>query len=404
MTDTSKAKYGESIGADGPPPSLEQQLLAAAAAGDADEVARLIELEADVDYQDEDGVSPLMKAAEGGHIVVLSALLQSGAPWNAQDKHGYCAGEYAMGSGHQEAVDLLLDFAVQVELVLGALERYICDMIYMYAAPNSGYLTQKLVYRGEQLLDADGEAVMMGWERPLMVRHAERDGGGGGGRVLNVGFGLGIVDTEIQSHKPERHTIVEAHPDVYEHMVRKGWAERPGVRILKGRWQDVLPELLAEAPYDGIFFDTYGEYYEEMRDFHIHLPRLLARDGVYSFFNGLASDNIFFHMVYCRLISLELASKGLTVEYEPLAVGSLGDEVWQGVRSKYWHFETYFLPRVTRVDPLDAVEEEGDEGGEGRPCVEEAGGVTAAADETMAAGGRGEAGVAALAPDDQLQQ
>ncbi len=61
-----------------------------------------------------------------------------------------------------------------------------------------------------------------------------------------------------QSHHPERHTIVEAHPDVYDHMVRQGWAQRPGVRILKGRWQDVLPELLAEAPYDGIFFDTYG--------------------------------------------------------------------------------------------------------------------------------------------------
>ncbi len=37
-----------------------------------------------------------------------------------------------------------------------------------------------------------------------------------------------------------------------------------------------------------------------MREFHAHLPRLLAPDGVYSFFNGLASDNIFFHMVYCR--------------------------------------------------------------------------------------------------------
>lgn len=62
-----------------------------------------------------------------------------------------------------------------------------------------------------------------------------------------------------QSHLPERHTIVEAHPDVYDHMVRQGWAERPGVKILRSRWQDALPELLAEAPYDGIFFDTYGE-------------------------------------------------------------------------------------------------------------------------------------------------
>ncbi|KAG2425346.1 hypothetical protein HXX76_013760 [Chlamydomonas incerta] len=424
MTQADKASEAAPVAAE--IKSLEEQLHAAAAEGNAEEVARLISLEADVDFQDEAGVSPLMKAAEGGHTAVLVALLQAGAPWNAQDASGYCAGEYAMGSGQQEAVDMLLDFAVQAELVLGALHRRMqVGSPSSSAAANSDYLTQKLVYRGEQLLDAEGEAVMMGWERPLMLRHAEvicpnaRDkhqaaeaaaaeatveqareqavaqtaeavvamavteaaqaeagpssqaaaavaaAAGGkrrkGGHVVNVGFGLGIVDAAIQSHAPDRHTIIEAHPDVLEHMVRTGWADKPGVRILRGRWQDVLPELLAEAPYDGIFFDTYGEYYEEMREFHMHLPRLLARDGVYSFFNGLASDNIFFHMVYCRLISLELASKGLQTEYTPLAVGELGDEVWQGVRNKYWTFETYFLPEVRHDAPLESVAE-GDEG------------------------------------------
>jgi protein arginine N-methyltransferase 2 len=32
----------------------------------------------------------------------------------------------------------------------------------------------------------------------------------------------------------------------------------------------------------GIFFDTYGEYYEDTREFHDHLPKLLKPDGVYS--------------------------------------------------------------------------------------------------------------------------
>jgi len=36
----------------------------------------------------------------------------------------------------------------------------------------------------------------------------------GGGDVLNVGFGLGLVDTAIQSNNPRSHTIIEAHPDV----------------------------------------------------------------------------------------------------------------------------------------------------------------------------------------------
>jgi hypothetical protein len=32
-----------------------------------------------------------------------------------------------------------------------------------------------------------------------------------------------------------------------------GWDKKPGVRIVFGRWQDVLPQL---RTYDGIFFDT----------------------------------------------------------------------------------------------------------------------------------------------------
>lgn len=48
----------------------------------------------------------------------------------------------------------------------------------------------------------------------------------------------------------------------------------------------------------------YGEYYSEgvegIRTFHEALPQLLAPGGVYSYFNGFASDNFFFHMVYGR--------------------------------------------------------------------------------------------------------
>lgn len=35
-------------------------------------------MQADVDFQDEEGVSPLMRAAEGGHTAVMAALLQVG--------------------------------------------------------------------------------------------------------------------------------------------------------------------------------------------------------------------------------------------------------------------------------------------------------------------------------------
>lgn len=46
------------------------------------------------------------------------------------------------------------------------------------------------------------------------------------------------------------HTIIEAHPDVYQHMLDLGWDKKPNVKILFGRWEDVLDQL---EQYDGIF-------------------------------------------------------------------------------------------------------------------------------------------------------
>lgn len=40
---------------------------------------------------------------------------------------------------------------------------------------------------------------------------------------------------------------------MHAHMLAQGWDKKPGVCILFGRWQDVLPQL---DTYDGIFFDT----------------------------------------------------------------------------------------------------------------------------------------------------
>ena len=71
----------------------------------------------------------------------------------------------------------------------------------------------------------------------------------GGSHILNIGFGMGLVDTAIQQ-QAVTHTIVEAHPEVYKRMLRTGWGEKDNVKIVYGRWQDVLPQL---ETYDGEF-------------------------------------------------------------------------------------------------------------------------------------------------------
>lgn len=285
------------------------------------------------------GKSPLILAATHGHFDICETLLQEGAPWNALDRFGKCAGNYATEGECWEVVNLLVEYATRAELILGAsirlgmkedldrqkvvtteMEDTInnpdqmskCQKTDDDASSNGkttedddadtsnvpvshqpctkpDYLTQSNVrYNAANtlLLDNDDDAVMMEWERPLMEAHASflagnalnassnsnEEGGSdvkGGKRVLNIGFGLGIIDTAMQSYNPSLHVIIEAHPTVYNKMIVDGWDKKKNVRICFGRWQDELPKLLEEGVmFDGIFYDTYGEHFTDLEDFH----------------------------------------------------------------------------------------------------------------------------------------
>jgi protein arginine N-methyltransferase 2 len=89
-------------------------------------------------------------------------------------------------------------------------------------------------------------------------------------------------------------------------MRHKGWHKRPGVRILAGRWQDILCKTQytpnsAEGTTDGqeslepfdigkfdiVYFDTFMEGYRGHMEFIKLVPRLLRGPGSrFSFFNG----------------------------------------------------------------------------------------------------------------------
>lgn len=314
-----------------------EQLCEAAKSGDLDKVKALIDSGADVTYFDSQGLTPLMHAAKHGHADVVKNLLEAGAPWNALSPSNLSAGDLAMEAAHQDAFDILLNAGIQAELVLGTIAR----RENKNGNFDESYLEDRVTFSEDKLMDSDSKAVMMAWEKPLMEAHAKAVCSGGG-HILNIGFGMGLVDTAIQQYAPVTHTIVEAHPEVYKRMLRNGWGDKDNVKIIFGRWQDVLSQL---ESYDGIFFDTYGEYYEDLREFHQHLPVLLKPGGIYSFFNGLCGGNAFFHVVYCQLVSLELESLGYSTQLIPLPVKDcLGEEVWEGVKHKYWQLDTYYLP------------------------------------------------------------
>ncbi|MFI8460813.1 hypothetical protein [Kitasatospora sp. NPDC085464] len=114
-------------------------------------------------------------------------------------------------------------------------------------------------YDDSQLIIED-QQVMQDWETPLMAAMA-RCVTRGGGDVLELGFGMGISATRILREGVRSYTVIEANADVQERFA--DWAAaRPGqeVRLVPGRWQDVLDGL---GEFDGIFFDTYPADEEE---------------------------------------------------------------------------------------------------------------------------------------------
>ncbi|KAJ3032277.1 hypothetical protein HDV00_007734 [Rhizophlyctis rosea] len=320
------------------------------------------------------GTTPLHLAARSGNSEAVQVILGAGHPWNAADNQGKSAGEVAKECGWDELYTQLVEEGVRVEFVLGMLEKAqdkeeddgeeeadstTPKQTLLKTRPqnisesttlSASYLSSTLTYTPTTLTDTSSNAVMMSWETPLMTLHtthlfSSRPTPTSPFNILNIGFGLGIIDTLIQSHHPTTHTIIEAHPDVYAKMIADGWDKKPGVQIIFARWQDAIEEGMLERSYDAIFFDTFGENYDDLREFHEHLPNLLTDEtSIYSFFNGLAGTNPFFHDVACRMVELDLADIGLETEFVETNVEELGDEVWQGMRRAYWSLPVYRVP------------------------------------------------------------
>jgi len=91
-------------------------------------------------------------------------------------------------------------------------------------------------------------------------------------------------------------------------------------------------KAVAEAEIQKQRWQSHGAVVMQCREFHELLPRLLKPEGIYSYFNGLAADNAFFHAVYCNIAKAELAQLGLEAEFVPLPIDCSSPEVWKGVR------------------------------------------------------------------------
>ncbi|KAL4812355.1 protein arginine N-methyltransferase 2 [Aspergillus spinulosporus] len=332
-------------------------------------------------------------------VQTVKLLLQEGAIWNDLDFNNETPGCIARRLGLTELYDIVVDAGVRAELLLNRLDGYeqlsdeemeedgeqeqeqqdvavadagvtntaedesVPQLVDATAAAltqtaeaepsvtSSRYLNSDLTFQQDRLLDEDQNGVMMAWESDIMAKSAKQLLPTPGLRVLNVGHGMGIVDGFIQEQSPSAHHIIEAHPSVVAEMKRKGWHEKPGVVIHEGKWQDILPGLVAEGVmFDAIYYDTFAESYADFREFFTEqVIGVLEQEGKWSFFNGMGADRQISYDVYQKVVEMDLFEAGFDVEWEEIDVPKLEGE-WNGVRRPYWSIDKYRLPLCKYMD------------------------------------------------------
>ncbi|KAI0539994.1 arginine N-methyltransferase 2 [Xylaria digitata] len=340
---------------------------------------------------------------------VVHELFLSGAIWNDVDSNNETPGCVAARLAQDELYNLCVGAGMRAELLFGLLDGYevlesdvededegegesaeaavaedqqdaLEDVILesdpdrAFSPPqaegtvtSAAYLRANLIYSDGKLVDDKQNGVMMAWETSIMRSSVDAllPGLPAGKRVLNIGFGMGIIDTMFRETQPSRHHIIEAHPEVLKHVESspdctfgKDWeASGPSegaYKIHAGKWQEVIPRLLEQGElYDAIYFDTFGEDYSQLRMFFTeYVLALLDEGGIFGFFNGLGADRKVCYDVYTKVVEMHLTDAGLDIEWNELEVDMKGlDEEgkgeWHGVKRRYWTLDNYRLPIIT---------------------------------------------------------
>lgn len=192
-----------------------------------------------------------------------------------------------------------------------------------------GYREKILTFQEDKIFFSDNtgvKAVMMDWEAPIMAAHAQYVAENGG-NILEIGYGLGISARSIQTYSPNSHTIVEIHPDIAKEA--QIWANKQrGVSIVQGDWYGLTKEIQALGPFDGIFYDAYGD--DNIQYLVEFCTSILNKGGRFTLWNPLPYPFGNEQKVRDGIVTYDVID--LSEVYKPA--------------NDYFNYNVYYLPKI----------------------------------------------------------
>lgn len=163
-----------------------------------------------------------------------------------------------------------------------------------------------------------------------------------GGKILEVGFGMGISAGYIEkSKKIQSHVVIECHPAILAN-AKKMFKKRiagGGMKILKGFWEQVAPTLPANS-FDGILFDSCpldsGVEFFQFFPFFKEAFRLLKDNGFFTYFSDEARSISPRHMRELRKAGFK------NIQYKLCKVNP-------PKTCEYWKHKTIVVPIVRKT-------------------------------------------------------
>lgn len=127
--------------------------------------------------------------------------------------------------------------------------------------------------------------------RDIILKESAKQLCKNGGKILQIGFGLGNLSYWIQEHDGlESHDIIEEHPQICELANELGYSEN----IIQGSWEDLYEKIfenLLDLKFDGIYFDMvqYDITDNELLRFVENVDSILKPGGIFMMYNEILS-------------------------------------------------------------------------------------------------------------------